>query len=87
MKQIGSIEKIRKFNAIFDSSFVSQVAENLAVSPHYHGQFATCGNWRQGCPPWLYTPFDFIMTALNAMHSELLTASLNKPQNSAMTLR
>jgi hypothetical protein len=26
----------------------------LAVSPHFHGQFATCGEWRQGCLPWIY---------------------------------
>jgi hypothetical protein len=30
MKQIGSIEKIRKCNAKFDSSFVCQVTEMLA---------------------------------------------------------
>jgi hypothetical protein len=47
MKQIGSIEKIRKFNAKFDNSFVWQVAEMLAVSPHFHGQFTACGDWQQ----------------------------------------
>jgi hypothetical protein len=55
MKQIGSIENIRKFNVKFDNSFVWQVAEMLAVSPHFHGQVATCGDWQQGCPPWFYS--------------------------------
>jgi hypothetical protein len=42
MKQIGSIEKkIRKFNAKIDNSFAWQVAEILAVSPHFHGHFVT----------------------------------------------
>jgi hypothetical protein len=39
MKQIGSIEKITKFNTKFDKSFVWQLAEMLAVSPNFHGQF------------------------------------------------
>jgi hypothetical protein len=47
MKQISSIEKIRKFNVKFDSYFVLQVAEMLAVSPHFHGQFTTCGDWQR----------------------------------------
>jgi hypothetical protein len=52
MKQVGSIlKKNRKFNAKFDSSFVLQVAEMLAVSSHLHGKFAIYGDWRQGCPP------------------------------------
>jgi hypothetical protein len=37
MKQIGSIAKIRKFDVTS--------SEMLAVSPHCHGQFATCGDW------------------------------------------
>jgi hypothetical protein len=45
MKQIGSIKKILKFNVKFYNPFVWQVAEILAVSPHFHGQFATCGDW------------------------------------------
>jgi hypothetical protein len=45
MKQIRSVEKMRKFNAKFDSSFGRQVAEMLVVSPHFHGQFTTCGDW------------------------------------------
>jgi hypothetical protein len=28
----------------FDNSFVRKVAEILAVSPHFHGQFAACGD-------------------------------------------
>jgi hypothetical protein len=28
----------------FDNSFVWQVAEMVAVSPHFHGQLATCGD-------------------------------------------
>jgi hypothetical protein len=27
----------------------------LAVSSHFHGLFATCGGWRQGCPPWIWS--------------------------------
>jgi hypothetical protein len=49
MKQIGSIEKIIKCKAKFDSSFAWQVAEMLAVMPHFHGHFATCGDWQHGC--------------------------------------
>jgi hypothetical protein len=55
MKQIGSVEKIRKFNAKFDNSFVLHIAEMLAVSSRFHGQLATCGGWQQCCPPWLYS--------------------------------
>jgi hypothetical protein len=36
MKQTDSILKIRKFNVKFDISLVWQVAEMLAVSPHFH---------------------------------------------------
>jgi hypothetical protein len=36
----------------FTTFLYKKVAEMLAVSPNFHGQFATCGNWRQGCPPW-----------------------------------
>jgi hypothetical protein len=52
MKQIGSVERIKQFNVKFDNSFVWQVAKMLAVLPHFHGQFATYGDWQQGCPPW-----------------------------------
>jgi hypothetical protein len=53
--------KIRKCNAKFDTSFVWQVAEMLAVSPHFHGQFATCGNWRQGYPHWPQTKSNMLL--------------------------
>jgi hypothetical protein len=53
MKQIGSAEKIRKLNVKFGNSFVCQVAEMLTLSPHVHGQFATSGDWRRGCPTWI----------------------------------
>jgi hypothetical protein len=61
MKQIDSIDKIKKVNVKFDSSFVWQVAEMLAVSPHFHGQFATCDNWRQGYPLWYYSIYMYVV--------------------------
>jgi hypothetical protein len=44
MKQIGSVKKIEN------------LMRNLAILlsdqlPHFHGQFATCGDWRKG---WVY---------------------------------
>jgi hypothetical protein len=37
MKQIGSLEKIRKFSVKFENPLSNKL-------PQFHGQFATCGD-------------------------------------------
>jgi hypothetical protein len=74
MKQTGATETIRKFNAKFGNSFVRQVAEMLAVSPHFHGHFATCGDWRQGCPPWTYFFYTKTRKKILKKHFKILSS-------------
>jgi hypothetical protein len=62
MKQNGSTEKIIKFNAKFDNSFVWQVVEMLAVSPHFHISFFQNVSWtntvNKNAPPLGITHLD-----------------------------
>jgi hypothetical protein len=32
---------------------MSEKMQKFWLSPQFHGQFAACGDWRQGYPPWL----------------------------------
>jgi len=34
--------------------------------PHFHGQVATCGDWRQGCQPWAQKIMNDIITAVSS---------------------
>jgi hypothetical protein len=52
IKQIGSAEKkienlMRNLTILLPDKL-----QKCWLSSHFHGQFATCGSWRQGCTPW-----------------------------------
>jgi hypothetical protein len=54
MKQISSIEKkIENLMRILAILLSDKLQKCFAVSPQFHDQFATCGDWRQGLPPWV----------------------------------